>query len=79
MFSGGIGENSPEVRQRVCDGLGWLGIELDRERNAALAPGAEGEVSADGARVRIAVIPTDEELMIARETAAVLAGDRVRG
>ena len=73
VFSGGIGENSPEIRQRVCDGLGWLGIELDRKRNAALPPGAEGEVGVDGARVRLAVIPTDEELMIARETVAVLA------
>ena len=41
VFSGGIGENSPEVRRRVCDRLGWLGIELDPERNAALAPGTE--------------------------------------
>ena len=79
VFSGGIGENSPEVRRRVCDRLGWLGIELDPERNAALAPGTEGEVGVDGARVRIVVIPTDEERMIARETAAVLAGDRARG
>ena len=79
VFSGGIGENSPEVRQRVCHGLGWLGIELDPERNAALAPGTEGEVGVDGARVRLVVIPTDEERMIARETAAVLAGGRARG
>ena len=79
VFSGGIGENSPEVRQRVCRGLGWLGIELDPERNAALAPGTEGEVGVDGARVRLVVIPTDEERMIARETAAVLAGGRARG
>ena len=79
VFSGGIGENSPEVRRRVCHGLGGLGIELDPERNAALPPGTEGEVGVDGARVRIAVIPTDEERMIARETAAVLADDRARG
>ena len=73
VFSGGIGENSPEVRRRVCDGLGWLGIELDPAKNAALPPGAEGEVGADGARVRLAIIPTDEERMIARATVAVLA------
>ena len=79
VFSGGIGENSPEVRRRVCHGLGGLGIELDPERNAALPPGTEGEVGVDGARVRIAVIPTDEERMIARETAAVLADDRAQG
>ena len=73
VFSGGIGENSPEVRRRVCHGLGRLGIDLDPAKNAALAPGAEGEVGADGAGVRLAVIPTDEERMIARETVAVLA------
>ena len=63
----------PRVRRRVCDGLGWLGIELDPAKNATVAPGTEGEVGADGARVRLAVIPTDEERMIARETVAVLA------
>ena len=73
MFSGGIGENSPEVRRRVCKGLGWLGIELDPAKNAAVAPGTEGEVGTDGARVRLAVIPTDEERMIAHETVAILA------
>ena len=79
VFSGGIGENSPEVRRRVCDGLGWLGIDLDPEKNAAVAPGTEGEVGADGARVRLAVIPTDEERMIARETVAVLAERPAQG
>ena len=73
VFSAGIGENSPQVRRRVCQGLDWLGIELDATRNDALAPGEEGEVGASGSRVRLFVIPTDEELMIARETVAVLA------
>ena len=79
VFSGGIGENAPEVRRRICDGLGWLGIDLDPEKNAALAPGTEGEVGVDGARVRLAVIPTDEERMIARETVAVLADRPAQG
>ena len=74
VFSAGIGENSPEMRRRVCHGLGWLGIELDLAKNDALPPGEEGEVGARGSRVRLFVIPTDEELMIARETVAVLAG-----
>ncbi len=74
VFSAGIGENSPQVRRRVCQGLDWLGIELDATKNDALAAGKEGEVGASGSRVRLFVIPTDEELMIARETVAVLAG-----
>ena len=74
VFSGGIGENSPGIRRRICHGLDWLGIDLDPARNDALAGGDEGEVGADGSRVRLFVIPTNEELMIARETAAVLAG-----
>ena len=79
VFSGGIGENSPEVRRRICDGLGWLGIDLDPAKNAAAAPGTEGEVGMAGARVRLAVIPTDEERMIARETVAVLADRPAQG
>ena len=74
VFSGGIGENSPGIRRRICHGLDWLGIDLDPARNDALPGGDEGEVGADGSRVRLFVIPTNEELMIARETAAVLAG-----
>ena len=74
VFSGGIGENSPGIRRRICHGLDWLGIDLDPARNDALPGGDEGEVGASGSRVRLFVIPTNEELMIARETAAVLAG-----
>ena len=74
VFSGGIGENSPGIRRRICHGLDWLGIDLDSARNDALPGGDEGEVGAEGSRVRLFVIPTNEELMIARETAAVLAG-----
>ena len=73
VFSGGIGENSPGIRRRICHGLDWLGIDLDPARNDALPGGDEGEVGADSSRVRLFVIPTNEELMIARETAAVLA------
>lgn len=72
VFSGGIGENAPEVRRRICQNLDWLGLDLDEQRNAACRNGIEGQVSADGARLRAYVIPTDEELMIARETVRVL-------
>jgi acetate kinase len=62
VFAGGIGENSPLVRERICDGLGFLGIELDPARNAKDAD----QISADGSRVSVRVVHTDEELMIAR-------------
>ena len=68
VFAGGIGENAPPVRERICDGLGFLGVELDRERNVKNAP----LVSSDTVRVKVRVIHTDEELMIARSTARVL-------
>lgn len=62
VFSGGIGENSPQVRTRICQGLDFLGIELDEKRNAISAP----VISTEGSRATVRVISTDEELMIAR-------------
>jgi acetate kinase len=63
VFSGGIGENSPEVRRLVCEGLEFLGIALDDGRNAT----GEPLISTDTSPTRVRVIPTDEEIMIARE------------
>jgi len=68
VFSGGIGENAPSVRARACEGLGFLGIQLDEPRNQ----GNQGLVSTDSSQVAIRVIPTDEELMIARTVCRVL-------
>jgi acetate kinase len=68
VFTGGIGENSPEIRARVSAELGFLGIGLDAAKNAAAVDGQEGDISAEGARVRTYVIPTNEELLIARDT-----------
>ena len=68
VFAGGIGENAPPVRARICAGLGFLGIELEDKRNAANA----GVISTDASRVAVRVIPTDEELMIARSVCRVL-------
>jgi acetate kinase len=62
VFAGGIGENAPLVRARICEGLGPLGIELDGTRNVKNA----GVISTDGSRIPVRVIRTDEELMIAR-------------
>jgi acetate kinase len=68
VFSAGIGENAPVIRDRICDGLGFLGIALDNTRNAKNAP----LISSDAGRVRVRVIRTDEELMIARSVTRVL-------
>jgi acetate kinase len=68
VFAGGIGENAPEVRARICEGLGFLGIELEEKRNAA----NEGMISAAAARVAVRVIRTDEELMIAKTVCHIL-------
>jgi acetate kinase len=62
VFAGGIGENSPAVRARICAGLDFLGIELDESRNAK----STGLISADASRISVRVIRTDEEVMIAR-------------
>jgi acetate kinase len=68
VFAGGIGENAPLIRERICEGLGFLGVELDGQRNAKNAP----LISPDAARVKVRVIRTDEELMIARSVTRVL-------
>jgi acetate kinase len=74
VFTGGIGENSAEVRARICDGLQWMGLELDDELNAAHTNGREGIISREGARLSAYVIPTDEELLIARDTVRCVRG-----
>ncbi len=73
VFTGGIGENSPSIRALACQGLGALGIEIDAARNAALV-GKEGEISTDASRLRVMVIPTNEELLIARDTFRAVRG-----
>lgn len=70
VFSGGIGENSPTIRARVCDGLGFLGIQFDEIRNAA----GEPLVSADTSHIQVRVIHTDEDVIIARAVFRMLAG-----
>jgi acetate kinase len=74
VFTGGIGENAPEVRARVCANLQWLGLELDSDRNAALTGGRTGPFSREGSRLAAWVVPTDEELLIARDTVRVVNG-----
>jgi acetate kinase len=70
VFTGGIGERSAEIRARICDGMEWCGLLIDPARNRSLA--GEGEFGAAASRIATWVIPTDEELLIARDTVACL-------
>src|SRR6266404_3286535 len=67
VFSGGIGENAPAVREKICTGMDWCGLSLDQEKNSG-AVGTESLISSAGGRVHVYVIPSDEEAIIARET-----------
>ncbi len=72
VFTGGIGENSAAVRERICSGLECIGLALDKPRNRELEPGSEGEITRDDAALKAYVIPTNEELLIARDTYRVV-------
>ena len=76
VFAGGIGENAPRVRERICRDLDWLGIGVDAAKNDVLV-GKEGRFDAGG-RVALWTIPTDEELLIARDTWRVVTGAELR-
>ena len=68
VFTGGIGENSPPIRERICAGLSRLGLDLDPVKNTAAVNGKEGEITHPESRFKAFVIPTNEELLIARDT-----------
>jgi acetate kinase len=71
IFTGGVMENSPLVRKSVCDGLTFLGLSLDEELNERSAP-RERKISSTSSRIDLYIIPTNEELMIARDTLRVI-------
>jgi acetate kinase len=72
VFTGGIGENSAEIRARICSELAWLGVELDVELNSQHGDGRSGLISTATSRISVFVIPTNEELLIARDTVRVI-------
>jgi acetate kinase len=73
VFTGGIGENSPDVRARICCGIEWAGLRLDNKRNED-ATGKEAKISTEDSKLQAYAIPTDEELLIARDTVRVIEG-----
>jgi acetate kinase len=68
VFTAGIGEGAPEIRREICRRAEWLGVSLDVAANAR----SDRRISAEGSRVSVWVIPTDEEAMIARHTLAIV-------
>jgi len=74
VFTGGIGENSPDVRAQVCTGMEWAGLSLDEARNQGTV-GREGLISTEDSKLLAYAIPTDEELLIARDTVRVIKGE----
>lgn len=74
VFTGGIGENSADIRARICAGFEWAGLRLDEKRNQQTV-GSERQISTDNSTLHAFVIPTDEELMIARDTLRCIVGE----
>ncbi len=72
VFTGGVGENQTSLREAVCEPLKFMGIEIDKELNSGIR-GKEAVVSTAASKVKVVVIPTDEELMIARDTEAIVS------
>ena len=70
MFTAGVGENSGSMRARICEGLEYLGVKIDPEKNTVR--GKEAIISTDDSKVTVWVIPTNEELMIAQDTAELV-------
>ena len=74
VFTGGIGENSADVRARICAGMEWAGLQIDQTKNQDTV-GREGQISTDSSKLLAYAIPTDEELLIARDTVRVIKGE----
>ena len=72
VFTGGVGENQTGVRENVCEPLKFMGVEIDKELNARTR-GTETEISTPASKVKVVIIPTDEELMIARDTREIVS------
>ena len=79
VFTGGVGQNSPHLRARICQGLEWMGVLLDDSRNhsAAVGPGAVAEVSSDNSRAKVLIVGSDEEHTIARQAVRAVSQQRV--
>jgi acetate kinase len=77
IFAGGIGENSPETREAVCEGLEFFGIDIDKKKNDGLRS-KERIISKEGAKVKVMVVPTNEELVIAEDTVQIISKMKIK-
>ena len=73
VFTGGVGENQPIIRANICSNLGFMGVEIDEAVNSK-TKGKEDLISTPNSKVKVLVIPTDEEYMIAKDTEAIVEG-----
>ena len=73
-FTGGVGENQYQTRERVCHNLTYLGVKIDEQLNDKMFRGNEGEISTPDSKVKVVVVLTDEEYMIAHDTEAIVEG-----
>ena len=74
-FTGGVGENSAIIREKTLENLEYLGVELDKEKNNSLKRGSEAEISTSSSKIKVFVIPTDEEIVLTEDVIAVLKGE----
>ena len=72
VFTAGLGENHVSHRQKICDGLSFFGVEVDHMLNEEMIRGKGGEISTPNSKIKVFVIPTNEELVIARDTRDIL-------
>jgi len=72
IFTGGVGENRHEIREAVCENMEFLGVKFDKEANSKIMFGKDGIISTPDSKVKVVVLPTDEELMIASDTLALV-------
>ena len=72
VFTGGIGENQINIRKKICEDLEWMGLKIDLEKNNVRS--VETKISTDNSKILAYIIPTDEEMVIARDTKALVEG-----
>lgn len=75
IFTGGIGENASQIRAMVCENLSWLGVEIEPQLNESIVNAREGNIAKEESRLKVFVIPTNEELLIARDTVRLITGN----
>jgi len=72
VFAGGIGENAPDIREKICEDLDFLGLKIDLKKNSGIRA-KEAVISHESSKVRVLVVPTNEELVIAEDTVRIIS------